>query len=130
VELLALNMEYGCMDACRDRGMVFSMPVTAGMLQEANMEMPTVTIEYDHLTVAADALLGAAGIPSLWNVAKHFIMVCTAVPVRKLQTHFANRPRVSVCLLCQFFAPTFINPGVCLSNCLHICMSLANSISL
>ena len=41
----------------------------------AGVLLPSVTIEYRDVRVCADALVGSAGIPSLFNVARAFLKV-------------------------------------------------------
>ena len=41
----------------------------------AGVLLPSVTIEYRDVKVEADALVGSAGIPSLFNVARAFLKV-------------------------------------------------------
>ena len=43
----------------------------------AGVMLPSVTVEYNDIRVEADALIGSAGVPSLFNVARHFVLVLT-----------------------------------------------------
>ena len=43
----------------------------------AGVMLPSVTVEYKDIRVEADALVGSAGVPSLFNVARHFVLVPT-----------------------------------------------------
>lgn len=45
-------------------------------LKEYGIEQPTVQIEFRQLTVATDALVGNAGIPTVANVGTHALKVC------------------------------------------------------
>ena len=47
----------------------------AGKLAAAGVQIPTVEVEYDGVTMEANALVGDAGIPTLANTARGWIRV-------------------------------------------------------
>lgn len=75
------------------------------------MLLPSVTVEYRDVRVEADALVGAAGIPSLINVAMAFLKVGNLQQQR--------RPSVTVSLPCCSTTSEMSKRGSA-SPCLHL----------
>ena len=60
--------------------------IVAGKLAAAGVEVPTVEVEYDGVTMEANALVGDAGIPTLANTARGLLRV------RRTQRRVSSEP--------------------------------------
>lgn len=75
----------------------YAVHCVAERLQSAGIDLPTVEIEYNHLTYEADATVGSAGMPTLTNTVKKALLVNSdhslcAQLLRLLQAALAASP--------------------------------------
>lgn len=69
-----------------ERGLIVWEFVCCVRLFRVGIELPTVEVRYENLTVKANCHVGTRGLPTLWNVFRNIIEVRSTLSLSKFST--------------------------------------------